>query len=292
MRILDVTLPASHRIAFISDLHFGNRLQYRKGIDRMMAAVLADPECFVFILGDIGESVSRSHKHFERAIHDSTITIAEQYARAAKVFKPIRERVKLVLSGNHDRRTDEVLNPVLETFCKDLDIQDTYGTEQAKVIIRSPSGKVAYRVYCQHGRESITSTAEDPVRRHANMILQLKRQLNRPGHSDCLVMAQGHTHWLAVQPPIATLSLYGDSKLSTLYRKQVDSRASYIDETLRWYVSTGSFLKKSAPEGLMVDGERMFVSSYAEYFRPNVLGYSLLSATDGEVKVIDEVIVS
>lgn len=264
---------------------------HRSGIDRMIRAILSDPSCYVFILGDIGESVVRSHKHFERVIHESDTTIAGQYARAAKILEPLKDRIRLVLSGNHDRRTDEVLNPVLEVFCKDLGLTDAYGTEQAKVIIRSDSGKVRYRIWCQHGRESISSTAEDPVRRHSNRILQLKRQLNRPGHGDCLVLVQGHTHWLAVQEPIETLSLYGDRHLHTLYRKRVDPRASYIDETLRWYVSTGSFLKKSVPEGLKAaSGERVYVSSYAEYFPPNELGYALLSAEGGVPVAIRKVI--
>lgn len=272
-------------------MHWGNRFQHRKGIDRMMGAVLADPLCYVFILGDIGESVPRTHKHFQRVIHSSDLTISEQYTQAAKYLKPLTDRIKLVLTGNHDNRTDEVLNPVLETFCKELGLEGAYGTEQAKVIIRNEAGKVRYRVWCQHGKESIRSTAEDPVRRRANKIIQLKRQLNRPGHGDCLVMAQGHTHWLDVQPPIETLSLYGDRKLNTLYRKRVDPKAQYIDETLRWYVSTGSFLKKSMPEGLRAsNGEIVYVSSYAEYFDPNELGYALLSAESGVPKDIMKVI--
>jgi len=257
----------------------------------MMQAVLSDPSCYVFILGDIGESVTRTHKHFERYIHASGPSIASQYREAAKVLKPLKDRIRLVLTGNHDKRVDEVLNPVLEVFCEDLGLTAAYGTEQAKVIVRSTGGKVRYRTWCQHGRESISSTAEDPVRRHSNRILQLKRQLNRPGHGDCLVLAQGHTHWLAVQEPIETLSLFGDKQLHTLYRKKVDPRASYIDETLRWYVSTGSFLKKSIPEGLRVgNGERVYVSSYAEYFPPNELGYALLSAENGVPVSIRKVI--
>ena len=136
-----------------------------------------------------------------------------------------------------------------------------------------------YKSFLTHGAKSLNSSADDPVRREANMQLSLKRQL-KPLAGDCIISACGHNHKLVIKRPISELYLTDDSKNIHQKYTKANQTAEYIPPDLRWYVSAGCFYKLY----------EMGVSGYAERagYPPNELGYAVVKVVDGVIKDIEK----
>ena len=133
-----------------------------------------------------------------------------------------------------------------------------------------------------HGFGSINSSADDPVRREANMLLSLKRKF-RDKAGDCLINASGHTHKLLIKPPITRLYINYEKGKAKQHYTSAEQTQSYIPEDLRWYVNTGCFYK------LYHEG----VSGYAERagYNPLELGFAIVRVENGIVKDIEKHII-
>ena len=97
-------------------------------------------------------------------------------------------------------------------------------------------------------------------------------------------MSRGHTHWLDRLPPEHDVFLADDGKRTFQNWTVADHTAEYIHPDLRWYVSTGSFLKS------IITGKG--ISGYAEigdYDPNNWLGYMLCKVRNGKIQEIEPV---
>ncbi len=106
----------------IGDLHRGDRHLTSRGLTKLQGYldwVMARPNAYVFLMGDILNVASRSSKTnpFESESGD------DEYAKSVKLFKPYASRIIGCITGNHESRMYKEFgfNP-LQPFCNELGI--------------------------------------------------------------------------------------------------------------------------------------------------------------------------
>lgn len=280
MQILKYDLPRTHKLYLFGDTHEGTILKHRKGLKKMIAKIKRDPLAYACHMGDSVENIMIDDKRYNRETVDPNTGLPlTQYEEVVKELWDIKEKLLVMLEGNHDIGiTAKVGNILRDNVCRDLgDGRDIFGTYMAKLVINDPDGELMYKGFLAHGFGSLSSTADDPVRRKANRVLSLKRKL-ADFAGDCIFMAMGHTHQLLVKEPISELYLVDDGKdIQQRYTNSMQT-AEFIPKDLRWYVNTGCFYKLF----------EMGVSGYAERsgYKPMELGYVVVDVVDGVIKEI------
>jgi hypothetical protein len=161
-------------------------------------------------------------------------------------------------------------------ICRDLSV--AYGTYTSIISYRNKRGELLFKVYAAHGRGSIKSAADDPIRVEANLNLSLKRKLKNKA-ADCSVSAMGHTHLLLVSKPKKTLYMTSEDGAIMQNYMEGEQAARYIHPDHRYYLNTGTF-RRTSMRG---------VSDYAEkaMYDPVVLGFPVLLVREG--KIVDVV---
>ena len=294
MEIVTKKLPPNHNIAMGSDLHEGTIFQHEDGIDEFVDYVLSTPNTWALIGGDLAECMAIDDKRYDLKVMSKNQIPLNQYFSITKRLAPIKDRIIVCLFGNHDwELIRRIGNGVRDIFCRELKVR--YGSYTSKVIIKDRKDQLMYKIYYTHGRKMVGSTADDPIRRDANMKLQLKRHLqNKAG--DCLIMAKGHTHKLIVAKPAKELYLVDDGE-RVLQKYTYDvQHESYIDPDLRWYMNTGSFLKlyhePIEQEDEHGNIEMIPVSGYAEQgeYDPVELGFAVIEVRDRQVTDVKKIV--
>jgi len=284
MQLLSKIFPPNYNIFLIGDTHEGTILQAKDALQQTINMVLEPYDGiknnYVIHHGDEIEAFTVDHKFYN--IETSTEPIPLQQARAViEDFKPIRKNILAWLLGNHSWYLNKFGNITRDVICKELGC--AYATYSCKYSFLNKQRKIMWKLFATHGRKGINSTADDPSRREANMKLMLKRHLQHKA-ADVLISSKGHSHKLLVLEPTKDLYLYDDGvRLKKDYTKPVThSEHSYIPDHLRWYVSTGSFLKTY----------ELGVSSYAEMaeYDPVEIGFAVAKIRDHSVVGVDKII--
>ena len=192
----------------------------------------------------------------------------------------IKDTLLYILMGNHERGLWRFGDLTAEV-CKKLGVE--YGTYTVKLTVTDSKGELMYKVFDTHGCRSITSTADDPIRRRTNMELILKRQLKRKA-GDCAVMIKHHVHKLITCKPEADLYLTDDGKKIKQNYTSCGQNEGYIHPDARWYGCAGSFLKLYGKD----------ISGYAEIaeFDPVELGFLILQVRDKRIVGLDPIYLS
>lgn len=97
------------RLYILSDWHVGHVGCHKKLIKRHVDAIAADPDCHVFLCGDLLDSVALSDKRARISQIDPDMlsacrddTINQQIEWAADTLRPIAKKIRCVLTGNHE----------------------------------------------------------------------------------------------------------------------------------------------------------------------------------------------
>lgn len=279
MQLITKKLPKNHKLFLAGDLHEGTILQHKHGIKQLISEVKKEKNGYLIIMGDLCEAITLDDKRYSRSTEDPETPLPLlQYQNLAKQFMSIKDKILLVLEGNHDWKIAAKFgNCVKDIFCKDLGVD--YGTSCSKLTVKDDKNKLQYKAFLTHYIKNVGSTADDPIRRDANMQLQLKQRLKRKC-SDAVLQCAAHTHKLIVASPAKDLYLIdNDGKIKQNYTQSLQT-LEYIHPDLRWYVNTGSFLKLFA----------MGVSGYAERagYDPTELGYVVVNVSNGIITGIDK----
>lgn len=266
MQLISRRLPKDCRIILASDFHEGNMMQHSDAIEQLVDYVKSTPHTYVMLGGDLIEAICVDDKRYSRFVHNEMPI--QQCKSIVKKLKPMEDRILFILEGNHEWvLTNKIGNIVEELICKPLGKNVRYGTLTTKFSILDDKGRVRNKIFYTHGfrGRSISSVADDPVRRIANEKLQVKNKLKHLA-GDCAVMAMGHYHKLIISKPEEELYLIDDSFTIKAQYTQPQDGTGYIDPNLRYYCCTGSFLKLYGTLG---------VSGYGELFgfAPTELGY-------------------
>lgn len=282
MQLITKKLPKNHKIFFASDFHEGTIMKHKHGVQQFIKHVLSDKNNYVIIGGDLAEAILIDDKRYSAETMDAKTSVPLlQYQAVVKELLPIKDRIITILQGNHDAKLDKYGNFVRDYVCKELGT--VYGTYSCKVTIKDLKGNNQYKIFVTHGSRNISSSADDPIRREANMKLSLKRFLSDKA-GDCAIMCCGHTHKLIVAEPLSKLYLTDDeTAIKSNYTASLHNGDTYIHPDHRYFVNSGSFLKLYGDMG---------VSGYAEIFGydPVELGYAVATIENGTIKTVDKVV--
>lgn len=283
MKLLKKILPPEFNLFCMGDAHEGTVLFYRNGFEEFIDMVqspmfdLPAHRNFVVDHGDGIEAITVDDKRFDLKTTDKKRgTPFLQADKQCERLKPIRKKILCKLQGNHEAALMK-FSDLAEYMCDKLMIP--YGTAAAKITyvrVHNKKEQLMFKHFCTHGRKSITSTADDPLRRRVNMELILKRHLKFKA-GDCLLMTKGHTHKLLTCFPDRELYLTDDGDRIIQQYTSSEHTDEYVHPDHRYYANTGSFLK------LYGDG----VSGYAERFEydPVELGFIVVLVRD--MKIVD-----
>ncbi|MDI6788441.1 MAG: hypothetical protein QME51_08730 [Planctomycetota bacterium] len=285
MIIFQPSLPKTHNLYLLTDTHIGSILFHESGFERSVETIRQDKIGYVAFIGDIAEGILiDDYRYSHDTIDPKRLTPVRQYQDFISLVKPIAHKILVIMEGNHDALIStrygsllkEVVAPALNPK------KNIYGTYSCKLHILDKKGQLQYKVFLTHGSRSISSTADNPLRREANTKLQLQRLLQHKA-GDCYIMARGHSHKLLVKSPVRELYLTDDgTKVHHAYTRG-EQTADNIHPDRRWYVSAGAFYK------LYHEG----ISSYAERgdYDPIELGYAVVRVVDGCVQTINRVVI-
>jgi len=279
MEIIKWKLPTNHEIGWAACFHFGNANQHVEGIKKYIDWLRGSKNRYGFINGDIAEAIHKNDKRFEASRH--TELILDQYARAVKMFKPIRHKILGANEGNHDHTIASYGCFVEKLFCEPLEIP--YGTYSSKLIINDPKGRLQYKVFTTHGNGSVRSNHHDPVLRAAQEQAKVKAKLSGERMADCYLNVIAHFHKAIIVQPVQELYLIDDGKvIKQRYIDEANPKANFIPVDLRFYISSPGFIRKYG-EG----------SSYAERggFTPLELGFIVSKTVEGKIEKCYKILV-
>lgn len=284
MQLINKSVPRNFNVFFLGDQHVGSKLHYDKGLDRLISMVRRPyAKCktnYIIGMGDYIEAIDTSDKRFESSSTNlDLIRPARQMEFFTKKVAPIAKLWLVALKGNHEFTLDRYYDYVGHGLCRELDIP--YGGVESVVTFYN-RGNEMLKFYVHHGAGGIRSVADSPERNKTNRLLGLKRKLS-PQFGDSDLMGMGHTHQLLVAPPEHTL--YLTSKGGRIRQHYTEGRhaSGFIPKDLRWYVNTGSMMRKSI---VGVDG----YAARAMY-APLQLGFPVARVRGGVIAGVDEVIV-
>ena len=260
----------------MGDLHVGSLLHSSHSFKEAIHMVLSEKNNYVCLMGDLIEAIAVDDKRFYPETADETmLTPITQAKEVVRQLMPIRDRILLVLEGNHEVKLQRIGNITRDFICSELfNSDELYGTYSSKLIVKDKKGNLMYKLYLTHGFGTLNSTADDPIRRESNMRLSLKRRLQYKA-ADCLLMACAHTHQLVTVDPIKELYLVDDGEELKQKYTHAGSEDLCIPESLRYYCNTGSFLKTF----------HLGASSYSERFgyNPTEIGFIKIEIQDKKI---------
>jgi len=280
VNLTTVTLPDNHNIFHFGDKHDGSILSSDSGWNELMDMICSEYEgCrnnYAVDGGDMFESIMVDDKRFSPEKFKEPLPL-EQMRIAVEKREPIKDKLLSILMGNHERKLWK-FGDLTQEVCQKLGV--TYGTYTTKITVKDIKGGLMYKVYETHGSKSISSAADDPIRRKANMELTLKRHLKFKA-ADCAVMIKHHAHKLISCKPRTELYLTDDGEKIKQGYTHWGQTEPYIHPDARWYGCAGSFLR------LFGDG----MSGYAEIaeYDPVELGFLVLKVRDRKIVSLDPV---
>ena len=145
------------RILPLADLHLGDiRSDFRK-IQEYLEYIRTNDNVYCILNGDLMDCAITA------SIGDTygaSLQPMQQLAQCVKIFEPIKDKILLVLPGNHEARiyrTDGL--DMTQLMCNQLMIADRYSPESALLFVRFGRSKVPgrhgravlYSIYCVHG---------------------------------------------------------------------------------------------------------------------------------------------
>jgi hypothetical protein len=283
MELIAKVVPQSFNLFLFGDCHIGSIAFSEKRFNKFMKMMGKEyAGCGVNLAVDHGDSVEGmtvdDKRYDPRNMRDPRGTPFDEANTYIKLVMPIKERIICKLMGNHEWYLNK-FGDMTKYMCKELEVP--YGTYSAKITYVGDNGKVLFKHYAVHGRKSVTSTADDPIRRDANMELILKRHMKDKA-GDCLLMSKGHTHKLIVCPPREKLYLVDDGKKIVQKYTHAGQAEGYIHPDHRWYVNTGSFLRT-----FVIGGSTY--SERAEY-DPVELGFAVVMVRNGEIVGVRKIV--
>jgi len=283
MKTLKAQITRDSNLFLAGDFHAGAAHLHESGLDQLIEDVKGEYEGlpaannFLVLHGDLIEAISIDDPRF--CLESAAETdILNQIDYIVSKLYPVKDKIVCSLQGNHELKRHR-FGDISKKICQRL--QCPYGTYTALISYYDEDGKFMWNHFATHGSRQISSSADDPVRRDANLLLTLKRHLKRK--VSAYLMSKAHTHKLLVCKPNS--ELYLDLAGGKIVKKQTHDTTQhptgYLHWDYRWYVNTGSFLR------LYVDG----ISGYAERgeYDPQELGYAVALIRDGEIKDIKKV---
>jgi len=292
MRLITRQVPMNFNLFLISCTHWGSEFHHKSGWASLVELVnhsgyagLPASANYVVHHGDMVEAKEITNPHWS-LLGSEPGGIIPQMTKSRDLLRPLKSRLVTVLQGNHEQALEARHGNITSWVCNELGL--VYGTYSAIIsYVSELDGSLLFKHYATHGHRSISSIADNPTRRNANLRLILKRQLYRKA-GDTYLMTKGHTHRLIVCPPEHELFIHGDGYGLMQDYTTADQTTMYIEPDLRWYVNVGAFFKMYGSDLLNHDYNKPLEgvrSSYAEVgeYDPIELGFAVALVRDGKL---------
>lgn len=160
MKAVKVDLPRELKrveIHTLSDLHLGDRnCNYKELLDQIKE-IEENPNAYVILNGDLMNNATT------QSISDTyseSLSPMEQLKEATAIFKPIKDKILAMTSGNHENRTYRTDGiDLTEILARELGISERYAPESVTLFLRvgDKVGKshkdqqVCYTLFITHG---------------------------------------------------------------------------------------------------------------------------------------------
>ena len=163
MKAVKVDLPRSLKhveIYALSDLHLGDRNCNYKELLGLVKRIEENKNAYVILNGDL---INNATTHSISDTYSETISPMEQLKQATALFKPIKDKILAITSGNHENRTYRADGiDLTEIMACELGLSDRYAPESVTLFLRvgeikhQATGKntlrqVCYVLYITHG---------------------------------------------------------------------------------------------------------------------------------------------
>lgn len=284
MKIITRKVPSNFNLFLFGDDHEGSQLRHKKGWDSLCHMLetsidgLPVSTNLAIDHGDIIEGITIDDpRYFEEEVDTSVPKPYLQAMRAIENRKSISHHLVAILEGNHPLKTWRI-GRWTQVVCNYLGVE--YGPWTIKTHWKDNKNRLLFKSYHTHGQRHITSTADDPIRRYANMRLILKRHLKDMA-GDCALMCKAHTHKLLVSKPESEMYLTDDADGIQKRYTHWGHTEPYIHPDYRFYVNTGSFLR------LFVEGS-MGYAERAEY-PPIEIGYVIAKIRNRKIAEVNKI---
>ena len=199
MKAIKVDLPRSFKyveLHVFSDLHLGDRnCNYKELLDRVKQ-IEANKNAYVILNGDL---INNATTQSISDTYGETISPMEQLKQATALFRPIKDKILAITSGNHENRTYRADGiDLTEIMACELGLSDRYAPESITLFLRvgeikhQATGKnslrqVCYTLFITHGSGG--------GRREGGKI---NRLVDLSGIIDVDIYIHSHTHLPAI----------------------------------------------------------------------------------------------
>jgi predicted MPP superfamily phosphohydrolase len=149
------------KLVVLSDIHIGERSSNTKLLKETINYVENTKDCYLILNGDIINNAILGSKS---DIYEEMLNPREQLKMAIELLEPVKDKIILMSSGNHEYRTNKLTgNDPLDYVATKLGIEKYYADNSWFLILRFgnvkqiPNRKNIYTVYGTHGRSGGTS---------------------------------------------------------------------------------------------------------------------------------------
>ena len=200
---------------FLGDIHIGHEAHAHNPFNSYINFLKTHPYIQIGLMGDYIEYAEQTN-----FVNNEVMKIDEQIDLFVRYMKPVANRIKWMLWGNHEERHAKYTksNRLLQGIAQEIGVsKDCYvGEPQRGVYAMIKAGKKQYGVYAHHSSTGAI----------VNKTIQLRRTGSQLGAA---LIVHGHTHHLGYeQRTIRELSSKG-----RITRRQ-------------WLVSSGCFMKDAS----------------------------------------------
>lgn len=137
----------------LSDLHYGDPACDVPAFERFAEYILAAPNRYLLSIGD---NINNATKSSVSNVYNETCPPREQKKWLIKRLEPLKERILVMMDGNHEyRNTKDVDGSITYDIADKLGIASVYKDNEAVIKVtfgKKDNGKRnCYTVYCTHG---------------------------------------------------------------------------------------------------------------------------------------------
>ena len=124
----------------ISDIHIGDKQLNIKMLKSIIQYIKDTPNAYTIINGDLLDMALKTSKS---DVYGQAVSPTEQVLAATELLEPIKDKILLIVRGNHEYRNDKDTgsNP-LYALCASLGKLDNYAGDTYNLIVKNSKGKI------------------------------------------------------------------------------------------------------------------------------------------------------
>lgn len=159
MKVIKIDLPQTLKnieLIPLADLHIGDKHCDMDTIREKINYIKNNENVYCLLNGDL---MNNSTKQSVGDVYGEKLTPTEQVLMLRDLFAPIKHKILVVTTGNHEARTwkwDGI--DLTKLLCSELDLEDRYANESAFIFLRfgkqsshKLNAPVQYMIFVTHG---------------------------------------------------------------------------------------------------------------------------------------------